>query len=79
MKSNNQENKLKIVILCGGLGSRLSEETKKIPKPMVRIGKDPILLHIMNLYKKAGFNDFILAVGYKGKVIFDYYQFHQFL
>ena len=57
----------KVVILCGGLGSRLSEETKKIPKPMVRIGKLPILIHIMNIYKKHGFKDFILALGYKKK------------
>ena len=64
----------KVVILCGGLGSRLSEETKKIPKPMIRIGKLPILIHIMNMYKKYGFKDFILALGYKKKIIIDYFK-----
>ena len=52
---------MKVIILCGGLGSRLSEETKKTPKPMVKIGNSPILVHILNIYKKYGFNDFILA------------------
>ena len=69
---------MKIVILCGGRGSRLGGETDLLPKPMVKIGNKPILLHIMNLYKKAGFNDFILAVGYKGKVIFDYFKKNNF-
>ena len=55
---------MKIIILCGGLGSRLSEETKKKPKPMVEIGKFPILIHIMKLYQYYGFNDFILALSY---------------
>jgi len=70
MKKKN----FKVVILCGGLGSRLSEETKKIPKPMIRIGKLPILIHIMNIYKKHGFEDFILALGYKKKIIIDYFK-----
>ncbi len=65
---------MKIVILCGGLGSRLSEETKTKPKPMVEIGKDPILVHIMNIYAKHGFNKFILALGYKKKIIIDYFK-----
>ena len=52
---------MKVVILCGGLGSRLGDETKKIPKPMIKIGPTPILEHIMEIYKKNGFNDFILA------------------
>ncbi len=65
---------MKIVILCGGLGSRLSEETKLRPKPMVKIGGKPILIHILEIYKKFGFNDFILATGYKHKFINDYFK-----
>ena len=65
---------MKVVILCGGLGSRLSEETKLKPKPMVKIGKKPILVHIMETYKKFGFNDFILAAGYKYKFKKKYFQ-----
>lgn len=65
---------LKVVILCGGLGSRLAEETKKIPKPMVKIGKLPILIHIINIYIKYGFKDFILALGYKKEIIINYFK-----
>lgn len=65
---------IKVVILCGGLGSRLGAETTIIPKPMVKIDKDPILLHIMRIYKKFSFNDFILATGYKHKVIKSYFK-----
>ena len=65
---------MKIVILCGGLGSRLSEETKLIPKPMVKIGKIPIIQHLINFYSFYGFNDFILATGYKNKVIEKYFK-----
>ena len=64
---------LKVVILCGGLGSRLAEETKIIPKPLVKIGKYPILYHIMNIYSKYGHKEFLLALGYKGKLIKDYF------
>jgi len=64
----------KVIILCGGLGSRLSSETKKIPKPMVKIGKIPILVHIINIYHKYGFKDFILALGYKQSVIINYFK-----
>ena len=60
---------MKTVILCGGLGSRLSEETKIKPKPMVKIGKKPMLCHIMDIYEYYGFNNFILALGYKGNYI----------
>ena len=60
---------MKTVILCGGLGTRLSEETTLKPKPMVEIGGKPILWHIMKIYEKFGFNDFSLALGYKGEVI----------
>ena len=60
---------MKIVILAGGLGTRLSEETKLIPKPMVRIGNKPILWHIINIYRYYGFKDFIIATGYKSEII----------
>jgi len=66
--------KPKVVILCGGLGSRLSEETKIKPKPMIKIGRFPILIHVMNIYSKFGINDFILALGYKKNYIIDYFK-----
>lgn len=66
--------KIKVVILCGGLGTRLSEETQIKPKPMVEIGGRPMLWHIMKIYEKHGFNDFTLALGYKGEVIKDYFM-----
>ena len=69
---------MKVIILCGGLGSRLSEETKKTPKPMVKIGNSPILVHILNIYKKYGFNDFILATGYKHKIIEKFFKNEKF-
>ena len=65
---------MKVVILCGGLGSRLSEETKTRPKPMVKIGSKPILIHIMEIYEKFGFKDFVLASGYKHKIINNYFK-----
>ena len=68
---------MKIVILCGGLGTRLSEETKTIPKPMVKIGSKPIIEHLMLIYMKNGFNDFILAAGYKYKIIQRYFKNHK--
>lgn len=64
---------MKTVILCGGIGTRLREETEYKPKPMVEIGGKPILWHIMKHYSYYGFNDFILALGYKGDVIRDYF------
>lgn len=63
----------KVVILCGGLGTRLSEETELKPKPMVEIGGEPLLWHIMKIYSAAGFSEFVLALGYKGEVIKDYF------
>lgn len=65
---------MKVVILCGGLGSRLAEETKLIPKPMVKIGNIPIIEHIIKIYQFYGFNDFILATGYKNNVIKRYFK-----
>ena len=64
---------MKTVILCGGYGTRLSEETKVKPKPMVQIGKKPILSHIMGIYKYFGYNKFILALGYKSNFIKSYF------
>jgi glucose-1-phosphate cytidylyltransferase len=60
---------MKTVILAGGLGTRLSEETALKPKPMVKIGEMPILWHIMKIYSSFGFNDFVICCGYKGVVI----------
>ena len=57
------------VILCGGLGTRFSEETIYKPKPMILVGKFPILFHILKIYEKHGINDFILALGYKSEKI----------
>jgi glucose-1-phosphate cytidylyltransferase len=65
---------LEVVILAGGYGTRLSEYTSEIPKPMVKINKKPILLHIINHYKKFGFKKFIIASGYKGEVIKNYFK-----
>jgi len=63
---------MKVVILAGGLGTRLSEETHAIPKPMVEIGGKPILWHIMKIYSYYGFNDFIICGGYKQEIIENY-------
>jgi glucose-1-phosphate cytidylyltransferase len=64
---------MKVIILCGGQGTRLREETEFKPKPMVEIGGKPILWHIMKLYSFYGYKEFILALGYKGDVIRDYF------
>src|SRR6476659_1392633 len=64
---------MKAVILAGGLGSRLAEETVLRPKPMVEIGGKPILWHIMNIYAAHGVNEFIVALGYRGEVIKEYF------
>ncbi|MCI0539680.1 MAG: glucose-1-phosphate cytidylyltransferase [Verrucomicrobiales bacterium] len=65
---------MKVVILCGGLGTRLREETEYRPKPMVPIGGRPILWHIMKLYAHYGHTEFVLCLGYKGEVIKDYFR-----
>ena len=64
---------MKVVILAGGLGTRLSEKTYKIPKPLIEIGNIPILIHIMKIYSYYGFNDFIICLGYKGYLIKKYF------
>ncbi len=69
---------MKVLILAGGLGSRLSEETTLKPKPMVEIGGKPILWHIMKIYSSYGFNDFVILCGYKGYMIKEYFA-HYFL
>jgi glucose-1-phosphate cytidylyltransferase len=64
---------MKVAILAGGLGTRLSEETTVKPKPMVEIGGKPILWHIMNIYACHGYKEFVIALGYKGEIIKDYF------
>ena len=65
---------MKVVILAGGFGTRLSEYTGTIPKPMVPIGGKPILAHILNIYRKYGHKDFYIALGYKGQIIRRYFS-----
>ncbi len=65
---------MKVVILAGGLGSRISEESHLKPKPMIEIGGKPILWHIMKIYEHYGYNDFIICLGYKGYVIKEYFM-----
>jgi len=65
---------MKVVILAGGLGTRISEYTKSIPKPMISVNGKPIIFHIMKNYAKYGFKDFYIALGYKGNVIKKYFQ-----
>jgi glucose-1-phosphate cytidylyltransferase len=65
---------MKVVILCGGLGTRLREETEFRPKPMVPIGGQPILWHIMKIFAARGHKDFILCLGYKGEIIKEYFR-----
>ena len=65
---------MKAVILAGGLGSRLSEETHIKPKPLVEIGGKPILWHILKIYSHYGINDFVICCGYKGNQIKDFFS-----
>tara|TARA_Y100000816_G_C26102120_1_gene584440 strand:- start:51 stop:743 length:693 start_codon:yes stop_codon:yes gene_type:complete len=69
---------MKVIILAGGKGTRIPEYSSKIPKPMVNINGVPILIHIMKHYSNFGFNDFIIALGYKGSVIKNYFKTHKF-
>src|SRR5574344_1843871 len=69
---------MKVVILAGGLGTRISEESHLKPKPMIEIGEMPILVHIMKTYASQGFNDFIICAGYKQRVIKEYFS-HYYL
>ena len=64
---------MKVLILAGGFGTRLSEETDLIPKPLVKIGEKPILWHIMHIYKQYGFKEFVILLGYKGHMIKEYF------
>ena len=68
-----------VVILCGGLGTRLREETEFKPKPMVKIGNRPILWHIMKIYAHYGFRKFILCLGYKGEMIKEYFYHYEIM
>ncbi len=70
---------MKVVILCGGLGTRLKEETEYKPKPMIEIGGKPILWHIMKNYSHFGFNDFVLCLGYKQNIIREYFLNYEFM
>src|SRR5215470_3825394 len=64
---------MKVVILAGGFGTRLGEETVTVPKPMVRIGPHPMLWHIMKYYASYGFGEFVVALGYKAEVVKSYF------
>lgn len=75
MKPNN----IPVVIFCGGQGSRMKEETEFRPKPMVKLGGKPMLWHIMKIYAHFGFNNFIIALGYKGDYIKDYFLNEEYL
>jgi glucose-1-phosphate cytidylyltransferase len=69
---------MKVVLLAGGRGTRIAEETEVLPKPMVEIGGRPIIWHIMKIFSHYGFNDFIICLGYKGYVIKEYF-YHYFM
>ena len=64
---------MKVVILAGGLGTRISEESYLRPKPMIEIGGSPILWHIMKIYSSYGFHEFVICLGYKGYMIKEYF------
>jgi glucose-1-phosphate cytidylyltransferase len=70
---------MKVVILCGGLGTRLREETEFRPKPMVNIGTKPVLWHIMKRFSQFGYSDFILCLGYKGEMIKEYFYHYELM
>jgi len=68
---------MKVVIFAGGLDTRLGQRTEILPKPMVKIGKKPILWHIMKIYSYYGYNDFVICLGYKGDIIKDYFYHYE--
>lgn len=70
---------IKVIILCGGLGTRLKEETEFKPKPLVMVGSKPIIWHIMKIYSHFGYNDFVLCLGYKGELIKEYFSKYEIL
>jgi glucose-1-phosphate cytidylyltransferase len=70
---------MKVIILCGGMGTRLKEETEFKPKPMVRIGQKPILWHIMKIYSHYGHSEFILCLGYRGDMIKEYFYHYEIM
>ena len=70
---------MKVIIIAGGLGTRISEETEDKPKPMVLINDQPIIWHLMNIFSLQGFSEFIISTGYKGKIIEDWVQGNQIL
>lgn len=71
--------KMKVVILCGGLGTRIREETEFKPKPLVQIGSNPIIWHIMKIFSYFGYNEFILCLGYKGELLKEYFYKYEIL
>src|SRR3972149_10198324 len=70
---------MKVVILAGGFGSRLQEETLLKPKPMVEVGGKPMLWHIMNIFASQGYREFVLSLGYKAEIIKEYFLDYHFL
>ncbi len=64
---------MKVIILAGGMGSRLGSISELLPKPMVKVGDKPIIWHIMKIYSSYGYNDFIICLGYKGQLIKDFF------
>ena len=70
---------MKVIILAGGKGTRIAEESQYKPKPMIMIGNKPIIWHIMKIYSKYNFNEFVIALGYKGQMIKDYFINYQFI
>lgn len=63
---------MKVIILCGGKGTRFKEKTNDVPKPLIKIGDKPILYHLMSSYAQYGFKEFVLCLGYKSEMIKDY-------
>src|SRR6266496_6594634 len=72
-KERDQSRQMKVVLLAGGLGTRLAEETAIVPKPMIEVGGRPLLWHIMKIYAEQHFDEFVIALGHKGDVIKRYF------